>query len=402
MKNIAVIGGGAAGIMAAITAARKGAKVTILEHKDRVGKKILMTGNGKCNLTNLSFSNLDYYSDEPEFCNQIFAQFSNQDTIAFFKEIGLLWKVKNNGVYPITEQASTVLDVLRMELAKSDVQVITEINIRKICKREVFLITTSKGEFSFDAIILACGGKANAQTGSDGSGYALAEQFGHHIIKPLPALVQLKCRENYYKAIAGVRCEAALSLYVENKLAASESGELQVTEYGISGIAVFQFSRLAAKALDIHKEVSVMIDFLPGLKLEELEEFVIALSKANPMKTVEEILTGVIHKKLLLMIMKQKGLKATELIAKIPNKKLLELLACMKNWTVSVKDTNPFSNAQVCSGGIDCAEIGAHCNSLKVNGLFFAGEIMDVDGKCGGYNLQWAWSSGYVAGKSAV
>lgn len=403
MNKVTVIGGGASGMMAAITAARYGAQVVILEHKDRIGKKILMTGNGKCNLSNLSFSIDNYYSDTPQFIKSVFEQFNEKDTVSFFNEIGLLLKDKKGYLYPMSEQASTVLDILRMELNHRNVRIITACNVKSVIenKKRQFNIETDKGSYHSDTVILACGGKAYPQSGSDGSGYELARKCGLKIIKPLPALVQLKCTENYFKAIAGVRCEAKLQLQVEGKLIKEEQGELQLTDYGISGIPVFQLSRIAAKALDIHKLVTVKIDLLPTMSKEELYHFI---TRVNPYqnKTVEGAMIGLINKKLLSMLWKQNSIKSETKLSELSDRQIKNFIVNIKEWTVEVNATNQFANAQVCCGGIDCKEIKNTCESKKIPGLFLAGELLDVDGICGGYNLQWAWSSGFVAGKSAA
>lgn len=406
MAAIAVIGGGAAGMMAAITAAECGAAVTVFEHQDRVGRKILMTGNGRCNLSNLSYSGWEYYGEEPEFAKGVLSQFTANDTVSFFKRLGLLVKDKNGYLYPVSEQASAVLDVLRNELVKKKVKVKTNVSVQISFqeKEQKFLLRYENGEGYYDMVILACGSRANPRTGSDGSGYGLAEAFGHKIIKPLPALVQLRCRENFFKGIAGVRCEAGLRLLTEKGLQAEERGELQLTDYGISGIPVFQFSRVAARALDAGEKVSVEIDFLPSLTTEVLGSFLreVLQREGNRECPVEEVLAGVIHKKLLMLILKENGIKGSRGSGSITAKETEAVLRTIKCFTVQVGATNPFDNAQVCCGGVDCSEIDGNCQSKKVPGLFFAGEIMDVDGICGGYNLQWAWSSGYVAGKSAA
>lgn len=408
MSKVTVIGGGASGIMAAIAAARHGAQVVILEHKDRIGKKILMTGNGKCNLSNLSFSVDKYYSDTPQFVETIFRQFNEKDTISFFKEIGLFIKDKNGYLYPMSEQASTVLDLLRIELKYRNVEIITACNVKKVTSdpkakggKSQFTIDTDRGTYQSDTVILACGGKASPQSGSDGSGYELARKFGLKVITPLPALVQLRCAGNHFKAIAGVRCEAKLRLHVDGTMVKEEYGELQLTDYGISGIPVFQLSRIAAKALDIHKKVIVKIDLLPMMSKEMIYVF---LTKTNPCpdKTVEEAMLGLMNKKLLHMLWKQNGIKSECKLSKLPDKQIENLIETIKEWTVEVSATNSFLNAQVCCGGVDCKEIMDTCESGKVHGLFLTGELLDVDGICGGYNLQWAWSTGYIAGKAAA
>ena len=404
MRKAMIIGGGASGIMAAISAARNGADVTLLEHKDRIGKKILMTGNGKCNLSNLSFSGKNYYSDYPELMSSVFQKFAVEDTMQFFEGLGLLTKEKKGYVYPMSEQASSVLDVLRSELKRLHVATVTECDIKHINRtKNGFSIQSNKGTYECSSLVIACGSKAAPQTGSDGSGYTLAKKFGHHVIAPLPALVQLRCTEDYMKSVAGVRCEANISVKVDGKQCAEESGELQVTDYGISGIPVFQISRIVSKALHEKKKVMIDIDLMPTLTEEEIYHYLLQLRKEKSC-TVEEALAGMINKKLLGMILKLNQIKGTTDWKSIGNNQLLleKIVASVKRWTVHINQTNPFQNAQVCCGGIDCSEVMDTMESKKVKNLYFAGEILDVDGICGGYNLQWAWSSGYLAGMNAA
>jgi len=405
MKKVVIIGGGAAGIMAAITAARNGAEVTVLEHKERIGKKILMTGNGKCNLSNLSFSYNHYYTDTPEFIPSVFQQYSVEDTVSFFKGIGLLIKDKKGYLYPMSEQASMVLDVLRLELERQQVHVITECNVTGILCSEKghFQVKTNQGILHCDALIIACGGKAVPQSGSDGSGYKFAQSLGHTMVKPLPALVQLRCDDAYMKmymkGVAGVRCEANLKLYVAERLEKEEYGELQLTDYGISGIPVFQLSRIVSKALDAHKKIFVEIDLLPAMTVDELKDYFLHKT-CPPQCTVEDAMLGTINKKLLSMVLKLNQVKLNTPWITIRENALLlnKIIKTIKQWKISIKATNPFQNAQVCCGGVDCKELQDTLESKKVKNLYFAGEIMDVDGVCGGYNLQWAWSTGYIAG----
>ncbi len=402
MSKVTVIGGGASGIMAAITAAKHGAEVMILEHKDRIGKKILMTGNGKCNLSNLSFSIENYYSDSPAFIPTIFEQFNERDTCTFFEELGLCIKNRNGYLYPMSEQASTVLDLLRMELEYRNVEIVTACNVKRVVNhKQQFTITTDKGTFQSDCVILACGGMANPNSGSDGSGYEMAKKFGHSVISPLPALVQLRCVGNYFKAIAGVRCEAKLILYVDGAMVKEEHGELQLTDYGISGIPVFQLSRLAAKAIDIHKKVIVKIDLLPVMTKTCIIAF-IKKSSTYRDRTIEEAMLGLINKKLLYLLWKKNGIKPEMKLSNLQNSQIEKLVETIKEWKVEVNATNSFLNAQVCCGGVDCREVTKTCESKKVPGLFMTGELLDVDGICGGYNLQWAWSTGFIAGKASA
>ena len=405
--NIAIIGGGASGIMAAITAAKNGANVTIYEKKERIGKKILATGNGKCNFTNKIMNNADFNSQYKDIFNDYISQFDKNAVISFFETLGMLTKEKNGYCYPRSEQASTVLDLLRLQLKKySDFIVVnTEtypVSITKK-KKDFELILNTKEKKYFNRVILACGSFAGEKKQDEFSGYSYAKNFGHKIIPVVPALVQLRVSNTDMKAIAGVRCDANISLYIENELITQENGELQLTDYGISGIPTFQLSRFASYGLYYKKQVYAKIDLLPEMTMEEFVTYAkLKYKNMDETMTVEEYLQGFLNKKLNLYFLKLNGIKADYTIKSIPFSKLENLFANMKNWKVSIISTNPFENAQVCAGGVTMEEVSLQLESKLIPGLFFAGELLDVDARCGGYNLQWAWTSGFLAGTYAA
>lgn len=397
-KKVGIIGAGAAGMMAAIQAARSGGEVTLFEKNERIGKKILMTGNGKCNLTNKSFSLDDYNSTNKEFLSVFFSRFGVEDTIVFFQELGLLLKNKAGYLYPLSEQASTVLDVLRFEIKRLEIQTITEEEVTSLHRKKDFLVQTKKQNYHFDNILITTGGKACPKSGSDGTGFQFASKLGHHIIDPVPALVQLKCSGDFWKLIAGVRCDANIKLTVGNQEKAVERGELQITDYGISGIPIFQLSRYAAYGIQSRQTVNAFIDFLPDYSLEDLLTSAQEHYKIRKQDTAEEFFTGYLNKKLMFLFMKLVGIKANSLTKNNPFGQIQKVFEQMKEYRVVITDTNSFQNAQVCAGGVPLTEITEKMESNIVKGLYFAGEILDVDGRCGGYNLQWAWTSGYLAG----
>lgn len=403
-KSIGIIGGGASGMAAAIAAARQGAKVTVLERNDRVGKKILVTGNGKCNLGNYALSENEYYGSTPEFIRASLKRFDTEDTVAFFKGMGLLLKEKNGYIYPACEQAAVVLDVLRYEMESLGIEVVTDCKINHIARDAKQGITVSDGNktYGFDAVILACGSKAAPKTGSDGSGYKLAKQLGHSLIPTVPALVQLRCEEDYFKAVSGVRADAVVKVYDGQECVAEERGELQLTEYGISGIPVFQISRIVNYILRDKARVRVEIDLLPDYDSESYEVFRSCRMLLQKERSAEEFFTGMLNKKLMTLFIKMAGLKGNVSVEQADPDKIDYVFALCKKWTVHVTGSNPYDNAQVCAGGIDTAEITGDFESKKVPGVYLVGELLDVDGKCGGYNLQWAWCSGYLAGEAAA
>lgn len=465
--SVGIVGGGAAGMMAAITAAGCGAAVTLLEGNDRPGKKLLSTGNGKCNLGNEKLDINEYYTNCPEFLEKCLARFATADTIAFFQGIGLLLKSKNGYLYPMSEQASSVVDVLRYELRRQGIRVITDCKVDNIeisstaeisskagsraahrsgkmtaitaagCGTAVTLPAGNKAgdahlaEFQkragahdrernnaqqnnrcirlesrgniycFERVILACGGQAAPKTGSDGSGYRLAEKLGHSLVPVVPALVQMRCREDFFKSIAGVRADAMLTVTAGSGEPIQERGELQLTDYGISGIPVFQLSRVMNYILRKKKDVEVRIDFLPDITEEALNNLIAERKHLRKDATVEAFFTGILNKKLMLLFIRLAGLKATEDAAAADLEKMRRVYRLCKCFPVHVSGSNSYDNAQVCAGGVPLNEVTAHLESRKAPGVYFAGEILDVDGKCGGYNLQWAWCSGHIAGMAA-
>lgn len=403
-RKVIIVGGGASGLVAAISAAREGANVTIIEHKDRIGKKILSTGNGRCNLTNEYMTPDCFRGDELSIVTDILKQFGYQETVNFFEELGVILKNRQGYVYPISDQASTILDVLRMELDRLQVSVCLEHNVTAIRKnKKGFLISTNKGDYQGDALILATGGKAASVLGSDGSGYTFAKEFRHRLSPVVPALVQLKGKGAFFKQVAGVRTQAKVSIYVNNELAGSDTGELQLTNYGISGIPVFQISRFAAKGLYEKKKVIVEIDFLPSMPDKELESFVSERIATHGHKVAEDFFIGMFHKKLIGMFLKEAYISSTTVMRSITDDKLKNLLALCKHFTVMIEGTNDFEQAQVCAGGVKTTEINPQTlESLNEPDLYLVGELLDIDGICGGYNLQWAWSTGFIAGKNAA
>lgn len=404
-KRVGVVGGGAAGMMAAVTAAGQGASVTILERGERVGKKILMTGNGKCNLGNLNLDIEMYHGAKAEWLESAFARFGVEDTVHFFRELGLLIKSKNGYLYPACEQAAVVLDVLRNELKALDVDIVTDCKVNKIIKNqdtEEIVVSDGNREFIFDKVILACGSKAAPKTGSDGSGYKLAKQVGHQLIPTVPALVQLKCREEYLKSVAGVRAEGKVSVYQNGQCVAEETGEIQFTDYGISGIPVFQISRTVNYLLREQAEVDVIINLLPDYDDKAFRQMCSGRMLLQPERTVEEFFTGMLNKKLMTLFEKMAGLKVNIPVKEANQDAVRQVYQLCRQWKLHVNGSNSYENAQVCAGGVDTSQVTENMESGIQRGIFFAGEILDVDGECGGYNLQWAWTSGYLAGMAAA
>lgn len=418
VSDIIVVGGGASGLVAAIVAARTERKVTILEHKDRIGKKILATGNGKCNYTNLHQDPSCYRGEDPSFAWKALQKFGVDETITFFKELGIYPMQKNGYLYPNSEQASSVLDVLRLELKHLNVEIICDehvisvesVNINNKDKNSqhnennrLFRIKTKSKIYDTHKIILATGGMASSDLGSDGSGYLLAKQIGHTIVPPVPALVQLKSKESYFKTLAGIRVQSLIKLYIEEKEITQINGELQLTAYGVSGIPIFEISRYASRALDKKSKVYLILDFLPSTKYSELYQLLEERIYTGSYKNVEELFIGLLNKKLSYVIIKEANIDLNKISSKLEKKELEQLVNNIKNFKVSIQEANSFANAQVSAGGVNTKEVDSNTMESKLlKGFYMTGELLDIDGTCGGYNLQWAWSSGYIAGINAA
>lgn len=403
MYDVIIIGAGASGLMAAAAAASKGACVALLEHKDDIGKKILATGNGRCNFTNTDMSVNKFHGSKALIKNGL-SQFNYADTIRFFKELGIPAYDNAGYIYPNSRQAASVVAAFRMELMRLHVDVKTGINITDIKPaddRTGYCIQTDKGSFKSKRLIIACGLTASPKLGSDGSLFRQIEALGHHIQKPLPALCGFSCDGLNFKKITGVRCDATVASVIDGQMTEQNTGELQLADYGISGIPVFQISSLMSRALDKGQKVEVIIDFLPAFSDDELNGYIKDRSiTTTDNRSLNEMLNGLLNNKLLLELIHKSGVSPDKKGRLLTDDDCKSLTRSIKHTAVSVKKPRGLEFAQVCAGGIYTKEIDVRTLESKIHpGLYFCGELLDVDGICGGYNLQWAWTSGYIAGE---
>lgn len=398
--DVIIVGGGASGLVTAVMCARDGKRVLLFEQKKQIGKKLLATGNGKCNYTNKNQTEACYRSENKDFPQYGLSAFGYKEAISFFEELGITPKEKQGYIYPYSEQAVAFVEALEMEIKKRNVQVCYEKVVQIQQKKNgKFCVLTEQASYQSEKLVLAAGGKASPKLGSDGSGYVLAKQMGHRIIAPVPALIGLKCREDFYETVAGVRIQAKVTLYIESmeQAIAEDTGELQLTNYGISGIPVFQISRYAARAIEEEKSVYAKLDFMPAFSKIELEEICRSRFSRSEI-SAEQALIGLLNKKLIQLVLHKSGIRAKQKANKVNEMQCKQLVNTLKGMKTQIIGTNGFEHAQVTAGGVDTVEIDNKTMESKiVKGLYFTGEIMDVDGICGGYNLQWCWSSAYLA-----
>lgn len=406
MRRIGIIGGGASGMTAAIAAKRTDltAEVFILEHKDVLGKKILSTGNGRCNLTNMNMSAEYFRGEDAQFAGSVLRQFDEKQTLEFFHSLGVLTRNRGEYVYPRSEQAADVRESLQMEVERLGISCYMNEHVSSVRKDgEKFIIAGEKRSYEADRIVIACGGRAACASGSDGSGYKLAKALGHTLVPVVPALVQLKVSEHPFAKAAGVRCEAAVTAYVDGKEAASDTGELQITAYGISGIPVFQISRYISRGLSDGKKAQVKTDFLPDMTMRETEHFLLQRAEQYRERAAGDYLTGIFNRKLIPRLLELADIRIKTPAEALGRSQIKKLADVCKGTMLDIKDTNGFDQAQVCAGGIRTSEVNPDTmESLLVKGLYLSGEILDIDGPCGGFNLQNAWSTGHIAGRHAA
>ena len=416
--DVAIIGAGASGLMAGISAAieakrkNKCKKIVVVDHLDRVGKKILVTGNGKCNLSNKNISINNYHSNQPETVKNILNKFPYSYTINLFKSIGLETKEDSLGrVYPRSEQASAVLDLLRLKFKSLSGQEITSFKITEIKKlNSNFIITSNNKNITAKKIIIATGGFTTPTQGCNGTGHSYLKNFGHSITTTFPSLTQIKVSEKIVKSLKGMRTFCKIYITADNNLIKEEIGELQFTENGLSGICAFQLSRIVSEFSLLktiygnkYNKIKIFIDLIPELSNKETLNLINLRIKSNEYMILENFLTGIINNRVGQALLKSCGFSFNKKVTDLSEKEILIIANKLKLWEFTPIGTMPFKNAQVTAGGADLSEFNKDTLESKlINGLYACGEILDVDGDCGGFNLQWAWSSGFTAGLNAA
>ncbi len=398
--KIAVIGAGASGLVAAIEAKRTNSRhnVMLFEKNQRVGKKILVTGNGKCNLSNINVTSESYYPSG-DFTSFAIENYGVETTLGFFEKIGLYTYSDEEGrVYPLSNQASSVLDALRFECKRLGIETVCDYKVKSVEKNgKGFVIN---GSFFFDRVIVACGGKSNPVHGSDGSGFDILSSLGHTVNNPRPALVPLICYD-FPKNLKGVRSQCNCILSENGEKRVECSGEVQFTDYGLSGIPIMNLSGFCDT--ESGGEYTVSLDLVPSLSGDEVSAFIIDRLENDENGLVENLLSGIVNKQLGLAVIKLLGINQNERNSSINKEYADRISGVLKSWTVKVKSTKGFDFSQATAGGVSTDEFNPQTLESKlVSGLFACGEIFDVFAECGGYNLQWAWSSGMLAGKSAA
>lgn len=400
-NQVAIIGAGASGLVAAIVAARRGAKVHVYEKNNKIGKKILATGNGRCNVTNQHIELSNYHGLNSSFVNPSINHFNASTCKAFFAELGVeLVEGQRGRLYPRSLQSSSIVELLVYECKRLHVEFFLETKVESISKKSKgFSLHVEGKSLHVDRVLVATGGLAMPTLGSCDSGYEFAKSFGHSIVPTHASLVQLVCKEDL-KSISGVKVEGNIEVYEDGQSKTHASGDILFTNYGISGSAVLDVSRVVSHSLLYNRALHVKIDLLPEYSKEQLKNLLKKRQKHSNGKSVALWLDGFINSKLAKFIEKSLHVKNAD---ELNNKELTKLVYALKNLTLHVNDTKGFKTAEVTAGGVSTQEINSQTMESKLQrGLFFSGEVVDIDADCGGYNLHWAWASGMSAGNSIV
>ena len=397
---IGIIGGGASGMAAALAAAEnENTQDVLFERQARLGRKLQATGNGRCNLSNLHALERDYHGNAPQFAQPALRCFDVNKTLEWFRSLGLFTVSEPSGrVYPYSDQANSVVDVLRFALEKENIRLKLGFEVTKLRRKDAgFLIEGTDASAFCDRVVIACGGLAGTKLGGSMAGYQLLRSMGHHMTKLRPTLVQLKCAWNGVAALKGVRANCSAAIMHDGVLHAESVGEIQFTEYGLSGPVIFEVSRDACQGKG---NWTCRLDLLPDISAEELTAELNRRAKtALPM---EELLTGILHNRLGRVLTKAVGIFGSRMVSTLTQAEIKAVCRAVKGFEIALTEPMGMDSAQVTAGGIVTDEFDPYTmESRLVPGLYACGEVLDIDGDCGGYNLQWAWSSGRCAGLAA-
>lgn len=396
MCDIVIIGGGVSGIVSAIKSSNGRNRITILERNDKCLKKLLLTGNGRCNYFNDDTSISNYHSMREDLLDKVINSNNMSRVLDFYNELGIIPKIKNGYYYPFSNQASTVRDALMFEVMKLGISIKYNYLVEKIERsNNKFIINDS---IVCDKVIIATGSCSYPKTGSDGMGYDFLRKFGHNIIKPLPALVQLNSDFKYCRELSGIRSDVILSLYEDDEFISSSVGEVQLTDYGISGICTFNLSHFVTRGLDVGKKEVIKVNFLPFIKDNYMEWFNTYSNKHND-KNIYMLLCNILNYKLVKVILKVCSINNETYYNELDYNSRCLLIDNLTNFKFNIVSTKDFNFSQVCNGGVSLDEVNLSTfESLIVDGLYIIGEVLDINGNCGGYNLICAVISGILVG----
>lgn len=399
MKKVAIIGAGASGLVCSITAACRDVQVVLFDKNSFAGKKLLATGNGRCNYWNSDQSLSHYHSSEEDLLPNIITKSLENEVLDFFDLLGVVPMIKNGYYYPYSNQASSIRDLLEKEALRRGVVFAFDTEVLDVVLEEgKFVIVERDGREYFDDLVIATGSKASPKTGSTGFGYQIAEKFHHPIVPVRPSLVQLQCHGSFLKSWAGVRCQCSVSLFQDDVFLSSQEGEIQLTDYGVSGICVFNLSRYASIGLSQGKKISLKVNFLPFLDMNILD-WLTSRGEQLSDYSMDLFLEGVLPSKLISVILSCCGISSKAVFTSLSLEEKKKLSLMLVSFPLEVSGTKDFSSSQVCSGGVALSSVSSDLESKIVPRLYFTGEVLDVDGDCGGYNLGFSWMSGILVGK---
>lgn len=402
MANVIVIGGGASGLVSAIVASRCGNNVKILEKRSTCGKKILVTGNGRCNYYNDNQDNSNFYSSDKDTLSLILTMDRKKEVLEFFNKLGIVPFVKNGYYYPYSKDASTIRNLLLMECKKSNVEIENEVEVIDVVKNSSgFTVMSNDKNYFCDKVIFATGSLAYYKDDTQMTGYNILEKFGHNIMPILPSLVQLKTDGTFLRDWMGVRCDASVSIFSNDELSMRESGEILLTDYGVSGICIFNISGIASRNMANNVSTNLKINFVPWFKENNFMEYLDERCKSVEEFKIDRFLEGFLNYKLVNVILKCSGISKDTYYSKLNTTLKMKLVSNITEFSLNVTGTYGFDRAQVCTGGVKLSEVNKDTmESLKEKGIFITGEVLDVDGKCGGYNLEFAFLTGMLAGSN--